>query len=102
MSNLTNPDLISTLACPDCAGALVESSDHLSCSSCGTQYRVVDGIPLLYSKHMDFEHMHEEEHLAGMMKSPRLNSKERFSATQWDRSKEEFWSTVQKGIAPAP
>lgn len=102
MSNLTNPALMQFLACPDCGGELSESSARLKCCSCSAEYKIRQGIPLLYSKNTDFAHLHEEEHLATMMKSPRLNAKEKFSAAQWDASKQEFWSTVQNAVEQSP
>jgi SAM-dependent methyltransferase len=103
MSNLTNPDLIQFLACPDCGGELGKLiSDHLKCLSCNAEYEVQNGIPRLYSKHMDFAHLREEEYLARIMKAPRPNAKERFSATQWDISKQEFWSTVRNTVPRLP
>jgi len=102
MSSLTNPKLIQFLACPDCGGELSELRNCLQCASCFTEYEIRNGIPLLYSKKMDFAHMREEENLAGMMKSPRLNAKERFSAHQWDISKREFWSIVHRFAPPSP
>jgi SAM-dependent methyltransferase len=96
MSKLNNPDLLRFLACPDCAGALRDSGDALQCVSCAHQFEIRTGIPLLYSKDTDFEHMREEENLAKMMVAPRLNAKERFSAEQWALSKDEFWSIVDR------
>jgi SAM-dependent methyltransferase len=102
MSGLTNPNLIQFLACPDCAGEIRELPHCLQCTSCSTEYEIRNGIPLLYSKKMDFAHMREEENLASMMKSARLNAKERFSADQWEISKREFWSMVQRLAPPSP
>ena len=102
MSSLTNPKLMQFLACPDCGGELRESANRLQCASCSTEYEIRNGIPLVYSKKMDFAHMREEENLAAMMKSPRLNAKERFSAQQWDISKQDFWSMVQRFAPTSP
>jgi len=46
--------------------------------------------------------LHEEEKLAAMMKAPRQTPKERFSMSQWDFSKLEFWTMVQESIQLPP
>lgn len=99
MSNLTNPSLLQFLACSDCGGEIGESDKNsLRCSSCGTQYEIRNGIALMYPRDMDLAHMREEEHLASKMRTRSLNPKELFSATQWELSKREFWSTVQNNL----
>ena len=56
----------------------------------------------MYPQGMDVAHLREEEKLAGMMKSPRLNSKEEFSSIQWAKSKVEFWSVVTGKVDKSP
>jgi glycosyltransferase involved in cell wall biosynthesis/uncharacterized protein YbaR (Trm112 family) len=41
------PDLRSLLACPACRGDLTWNESSVSCGSCGAEYDVVDGIPVL-------------------------------------------------------
>lgn len=101
-SNPINPELIQLLACPDCKNDLFEINDQLKCISCNKEYKVKNGIPLLYPRNMDFVHLQEEEKLAKMMKRSRLSPKEQFSAIQWKSSKEEFWRMIQKNIKTIP
>ena len=64
MLNISNPELIHLLACPDCKNDLFEINDQLKCISCNKEYKVKNGIPLLYPRNMDFVHLQEEEKLA--------------------------------------
>jgi glycosyltransferase involved in cell wall biosynthesis/ubiquinone/menaquinone biosynthesis C-methylase UbiE/uncharacterized protein YbaR (Trm112 family) len=41
------PDLRSLLACPACRGDLAWVEETVTCRSCGAEYEVVDGIPVL-------------------------------------------------------
>ncbi|MGQ0444552.1 MAG: class I SAM-dependent methyltransferase [Beijerinckiaceae bacterium] len=102
MSNLTNPELIQFVICPMCGGDLAEFVNSVRCIECSREYEIREGIPLLYPVDMDTTHLHEEENLAIMMKSDRLNSKERFSSSQWKLSKREFWSVVESNIQKPP
>ena len=102
MSNLTNPELIDFLACPNCKGDLVETGFQLECISCHKEYEIMRGIPVLYSTSVSIEHLREEENLAEMMKIQSTTHKEQFSLHQWAHSKEEFWEKVQDKIEPAP
>jgi SAM-dependent methyltransferase len=102
MSSLSNPKLIQLLACPDCRNDLHEVNNQLRCIDCNKEYKIKNGIPLLYPSNMDFAHLQEEEKLAKMMKRPRLSPKEQFSAIQWESSKEEFWRMIQKNIKTIP
>lgn len=102
MSNLTNPELIQYIMCPMCGGDLAEFMNSLRCTQCSSEYEIRKGIPLLYPMDMDTAHLREEENLATMMKSDRLNSKEQFSSSQWKFSKREFWSMVENNIQKPP
>ncbi|MCX5800972.1 MAG: methyltransferase domain-containing protein [Candidatus Eisenbacteria bacterium] len=102
MSNLTNPELIRWIACPVCDGDLANSVEWLKCTRCGAEYKVRQGIPLLYPPSMSIDHLQEEENLSRMMKSQRLNPKEQFSSLQWNNSKQEFWSMVSANIQAPP
>ncbi len=100
MSCLTNPNLFQFVACPQCGGDLIEDSTSLYCNQCSSKFEVMRGIPLLYPSGMDPVHLYEEENLAAMTKSDRLTPKEKFSAAQWEFSKQEFWSMVERNIQP--
>lgn len=100
--NLSNSGLISLLACPECGCDLLRDQEDLICSLCDGRWEIRDGIPLIYPRHMDVEHLEEEESLARMMKSPRLNRKEIFSSQQWRQSKMEFWRAVEKNMHKNP
>jgi len=102
MNNLTNPELIDFLACPNCKGDLIETGFQLECISCHKEYEIMRGIPVLYSTSVSIEHLREEENLAEMVKIQSTNHKEQFSLHQWAHSKEEFWGMVKEKIDPAP
>lgn len=40
-----DPDLIEILACPMCKGDIEFDGDELTCSECGRNYPIEDGIP---------------------------------------------------------
>jgi glycosyltransferase involved in cell wall biosynthesis/ubiquinone/menaquinone biosynthesis C-methylase UbiE/uncharacterized protein YbaR (Trm112 family) len=42
-----SPDLRSLLACPACHGDLKWAAESVTCGSCGIEYDIVDGIPVL-------------------------------------------------------
>jgi uncharacterized protein YbaR (Trm112 family) len=44
-----HPDLVALLVCPACKGKLVDEGEsaYLLCTSCGRQYPIVRGIPIL-------------------------------------------------------
>lgn len=46
---LVSPDLLEIMQCPACAGELVERLEPpaLVCRSCGLQYPVRDGVPVM-------------------------------------------------------
>ena len=41
------PDIVALLSCPGCRSGLKWEDDRLSCRTCGAEYPVVDGIPVL-------------------------------------------------------
>lgn len=47
--HLISPDLLEIMQCPACAGELLECPEPpaLVCRSCGLQYPVRDGIPIM-------------------------------------------------------
>ncbi|MGH7841237.1 MAG: class I SAM-dependent methyltransferase [Candidatus Binataceae bacterium] len=102
MSNLTNPELTQFVMCPMCGSDLAEFMNSLRCTQCSREYEIRKGIPLLYPAGMDIAHLHEEENLAVMMKSDKLNSKEQFISSQWKFSKREFWSVIESNIQEPP
>lgn len=102
MSNLINPELIRWIVCPVCDGDLADSVECLKCTHCGSEYKIRQGIPLLYPPNMDIDHLWTEENLARMMKSQRPNPKEQFSSLQWKNSKQEFWNMVRANIQTPP
>ena len=92
-------DILALLACPDCKSRLVEKKfNSLLCDDCNREFEIKNGIPILYPSNVDIRHLQEEEKLAGMMKRSRLSRKEKFSAEQWDISKDEFWQMVRSHI----
>lgn len=90
--------LINLLACPDCAGHLVEINRQLNCVECNRNFPIRNGIPILYPKTLNYQHLKEEESLARMMKRPRHTKKDQFSSLQWEYSKKEFWRMVKNNI----
>lgn len=40
-------ELLAILACPACRGNVEEENDKIVCASCGRQYPVRDGIPIM-------------------------------------------------------
>jgi hypothetical protein len=46
-------DLVEQLACPACHGDLRLEKTRLLCVSCGCQYPIVDGIPVLLADHVE-------------------------------------------------
>ena len=40
-------ELLSILACPACRGDVAEKNEKVVCVSCGRQYPVRDGIPIM-------------------------------------------------------
>ncbi len=102
MVDRVSAELIQFLACPACKGALSEVEGVLQCAGCDREYEVRDGIPLLYPDTLDMGHLRQEQALAEMMKKPPLSRKERFSSSQWEESKREFWAMVRRHIKPSP
>ena len=56
-----SPDTDHLLACPTCRTLLHSHEDELSCTTCGTTYPRVDGIPLLAPHAIDETHKAEQE-----------------------------------------
>lgn len=99
----SNPvlEILSLLACPDCKSGLVECGHNsLFCDVCKREYVIKSGIPILYPRNLDISHLQEEVQLAGMMKGVRKSQKEKFSAEQWAKSKDEFWQMVRTYTPP--
>ncbi|UCF06018.1 MAG: methyltransferase domain-containing protein [bacterium] len=98
MTNSDLNDLVRLLACPDCGGDPLFSDGELRCSGCSRSYEVKDGIPLLYPKGMNREHLAEEEKLGGIMQQTEIEPGTEFSEEQWKRSKDEFWGQVRERL----
>jgi SAM-dependent methyltransferase len=102
MAEVVGGPLIELLACPDCGGDLRSTSGRLECIVCGGEFEVRNGIPLLYPRRMDPQHLQGEEELARMMQLPPSTPKERFISSQWEASKREFWRLVSDTLASPP
>jgi len=100
MGNLTNPDLIHYLACPNCNNELFVVERCLKCISCKKEFEIKDGIPLLYPDNINLEHLQTEESLAKVIKMKPLNENEKLNKIQWEKSKQEFWGMVKKNVKP--
>ncbi|HET6453341.1 MAG TPA: Trm112 family protein [Armatimonadota bacterium] len=61
---MVDPILLGMLVCTECRRSLKEDGEHLICTSCGRQFEVRDGIPILFPRDVDQTHLAEEEHLA--------------------------------------
>lgn len=95
MNGMIDNELLDLLACPECRNPLGRGESTLLCPACGIDYTIEDGIPLLYPKDIDREHIAEEETLGELMKNPDPSPKELFHEEQWKVSKEEYWSLVR-------
>lgn len=51
-----------TKRCVVCSGELASSDSSLTCSSCGTSYDVVDGVPLLVPPALSAQHEHQRSY----------------------------------------
>jgi len=102
MSDLANPDLIHLLACPSCKGDLQPDGPQLACAACKAAYPIKSGIPLLYPRDVDREHLRQESLLAQMMRREQTTITDRFKADQWRLSKIEFWDIVRARLDPPP
>ncbi|MBN1163883.1 MAG: methyltransferase domain-containing protein [Candidatus Krumholzibacteriota bacterium] len=91
-----SPELLRLLACPDCRRELRPSGASLCCPSCGREYEVKNGVPLLFPVDLDPFHLQEEEKLGGIMKNLPPRDKDHFREEQWRLSKEEFWNLVEE------
>jgi SAM-dependent methyltransferase len=102
MGELTNPELLRFLACPDCGGDLAEAESGLVCLSCKHLYGIRQGIPILYPTGVDIEHLRTEESLTRAMNSRPAGKEAEFNLSQWRLSKDEFWEMVSRKLAPPP
>jgi SAM-dependent methyltransferase len=96
MTGSIDDRLLELLACPRCLGELGPGDTQLSCLSCGTQYEIRGGIPVLMPEGIDLEHLAEEEKLGELMSCTPESDKESLSEEQWKLSKQEFWEFVRK------
>ncbi len=46
---MTNPDLITLLACPRCDNRVIDEGETLKCAGCETVFPKLDGIPFLFA-----------------------------------------------------
>ena len=44
---MIDKELLAILACPACRGDVAEKDGRIVCTSCGRQYPVRDGIPIM-------------------------------------------------------
>ena len=99
-NSMISKELLEILACPDCREDLHERCGDLACTGCGRCFDVRNGIPILFSKHVNQERLEKEEKLGESMKRPKpsLSGKELFSEDQWRESKNEFWEYVESSL----
>lgn len=90
--------LLDLLACPRCGGELGPGEHQLSCFSCGSQYEVRGGIPVLMPDGIDLEHLAEEEKLGELMTDAPESEKNTLSEEQWKLSKKEYWDFVREKV----
>jgi ubiquinone/menaquinone biosynthesis C-methylase UbiE len=50
------------LACPRCRGEIAVSGDTARCSECGTDYPLVDGVPVLLPEELSKQHLHQRDY----------------------------------------
>ena len=97
------PENILNLLCdPDSKQELIIKNNELTTINEDRSYPIYNGIPLLFSKHTDREHLEEEEKLAEMMKRTPDSNNDAFSLQQWSDSKKEFWAKAKQIIAKIP
>jgi SAM-dependent methyltransferase len=87
--------LLHLIACPDCGNLLFLQDDGLVCRSCSRHFLIRNGIPLLYPRTVNLDRLREEENLAAMMRLSPIGESAAFTATQWEKSKVEFWAMVK-------
>jgi len=90
--------LLDLLACPRCLGELGPGDRMLTCFSCGTQYEIRGGIPVLMPEGIDLEHLAEEEKLGELMTGAQASEKDALSEKQWQLSKKEYWNLVRERV----
>ena len=95
MTEIIDQKLLDLLACPRCGGELGPGETQISCFSCGTQYEVRGGIPVLMPEGIDLEHLAEEEKLGEIMTDVPASEKDTISEEQWLLSKKEYWDFVK-------
>jgi len=95
MTQSIDERLLDLLACPRCLGELGPGDTQLSCLSCGTQYEIRGGIPVLMPEGIDLEHLAEEEKLGEIMTGLPAAEKDAVSEEQWRLSKREYWDFVK-------
>ena len=95
MTHIIEDPLLDLLACPRCGGDLGPGERRLSCFSCGTQYDIRGGIPVLMPQGIDLEHLAEEEKLGELMADAPESEKDALSEEQWKLSKKEYWDFVK-------
>ena len=98
MTHIIEDTLLDLLACPRCGGDLGPGERQLSCFSCGTQYDIRGGIPVLMPEGIDLEHLAEEEKLGELMADAPESEKDALSEEQWKLSKKEYWDFVRERI----
>ncbi len=98
MTHLIEDTLLDLLACPRCGGNMGAGARQLSCFSCGTQYDIRGGIPVLMPEGIDLEHLAEEEKLGQLMADAPESEKDALSEEQWKLSKKEYWDFVRGRI----
>lgn len=102
MTRDIKPEVARLLACPKCKGDLSLPADSILCNTCGGKYKICNGIPLLYPKELDVEHMQAEELMAEMMTHVERTPENAISASEWKKSKAEFWDMVRCSIDAVP
>jgi hypothetical protein len=50
MADLLSKELLEVLACPEDKAGLKQINDSLTCTKCGREYPIQDGIPVLLPK----------------------------------------------------
>jgi SAM-dependent methyltransferase len=98
MTPIIEDRLLDLLSCPRCLGQLGSGDRTLSCFSCGTQYEIHGGIPVLMPEGIDLEHIAEEEKLGLLMTDAPDSEKDALSEEQWRFSKQEYWDFVRERI----
>jgi ubiquinone/menaquinone biosynthesis C-methylase UbiE/uncharacterized protein YbaR (Trm112 family) len=96
MAEMIDDKLLDLLSCPRCSGELGPGETQISCFSCGTQYEVRGGIPVLMPEGIDLEHLAEEEKLGEIMTDAPESEKDALSEEQWRLSKKEYWEFVRE------